>query len=250
MRRFRQTPFEHEASTRAALRQAFCLKGHRWADADAEAAVIVAEALRIVGAVRPSWDEGQWSYTVAREQCARCLGPLDESDQARGYRFCCVECARATKVALAQEVPHDNAMRRKAYVQALAMGRLAKICPECQEPFQSRDGTSTYCSLECKGKALRKREAITCAHCSETFVPVSGKRYRTGRTYCSRECSSQAIRVAWQRDHPAQSCPHCRAVFRPMNERQVFCSARCNAAARYQRKKAEAGGSLFCEAAE
>ena len=53
------SPFRYEAIARHALRAGFCLEGWGWEKADLTAAEIVAAALRLLGAKRPDWYEGQ-----------------------------------------------------------------------------------------------------------------------------------------------------------------------------------------------
>lgn len=96
MREVEPTPFAVEGPCRAGIRSSLCLQGWKWADADMAAAEIVTGALRIVGAARPTWYQGQPEYTqpgalpVQRDTCKRCLGPLPE-----GYWvFCSAECRK------------------------------------------------------------------------------------------------------------------------------------------------------------
>ncbi|RWA76672.1 MAG: hypothetical protein EOQ28_03020 [Mesorhizobium sp.] len=92
------TLFAYEASCRYGIRTRLCLAGWGWEDADAEAADIVATALRIVGAKRPIWAEGQPEWVqngagalIERTRCIQCLGPLPEHHR----KFCSQLCAKA-----------------------------------------------------------------------------------------------------------------------------------------------------------
>src|SRR5690606_16914077 len=58
------------------MRSGLCLRGWPWADADAAAAEIVAAALNMVGARRPTWQQGQPEYVqfgVVLEERTRCV---------------------------------------------------------------------------------------------------------------------------------------------------------------------------------
>ena len=93
---WRLSRFEREASVRTGLRSELCLSGYDWKRSDDEAAVIVAEAFRLLGAARPSWQEGQWEYTISRDYCAWCHSPIDDEDRTDGQRFCSPHCARCS----------------------------------------------------------------------------------------------------------------------------------------------------------
>ena len=70
------TPFAFEAFCRHEMRSGLCLRGWPWADADAAAAEIVAAALNMVGARRPTWQQGQPEYVqfgVVLEERTRCV---------------------------------------------------------------------------------------------------------------------------------------------------------------------------------
>ncbi|MBX9452050.1 MAG: hypothetical protein KL801_09445 [Mesorhizobium sp.] len=95
MRTVEPTPFAAEGPCRAGIRASLCLQGWAWANADAVAAEIVAAALNIAGARRPTWYEGQPEYTqpgalpILRERCIRCRGPLPVGH----YKFCSKVCS-------------------------------------------------------------------------------------------------------------------------------------------------------------
>ena len=83
-----------EGPARHGIRASLCLQGWSWADADAIAAELVAAALIVVGAKRPTWYEGQPEWTqpgvipVYYDRCRRCHGPIPEGRRM----FCCYEC--------------------------------------------------------------------------------------------------------------------------------------------------------------
>lgn len=109
MRRAEPTPFSAEGPARAGLRAALCLKGWRWTVADRLAAEIVAAALALVGAKRPSWAEGQRAFTTdgawreERERCVRCFKPLPEGHVIYCGRLCGNAHRRAQETARRRE---------------------------------------------------------------------------------------------------------------------------------------------------
>ena len=75
----------------AELRASLCLTGWDWPMADQAARNVVAEALRLARAVRPSWAEGQHAATgllVKEAQCRQCGVGLRE----RQVSFCSSMC--------------------------------------------------------------------------------------------------------------------------------------------------------------
>lgn len=97
------SPFAFEASCRHGLRSRLCLAGWGWQDADALAADIVAEALRRIGARRPTWEEGQPDYVqngggalIERTRCVRCHTPLPEGH----FKFCSRLCGQSHREIL------------------------------------------------------------------------------------------------------------------------------------------------------
>ena len=92
-----------EAPMRHGLRSMLCLKGWAWREADTVAAGIVADALRRVGAVRPSWDEAQPEFVqngsgalIERTRCINCHTPLSGEQT----KFCCLNCASSFNARL------------------------------------------------------------------------------------------------------------------------------------------------------
>lgn len=103
LREGESSKFEFEASCRHGLRTSLCLKGWSWGEADETAAAIVHRALNIIGAVRPTWYEGQPEWTqndsgalIARTRCIRCRHRLEETQA----KFCSKLCAGAHHMAL------------------------------------------------------------------------------------------------------------------------------------------------------
>lgn len=267
LERWRLTPFEREGDCRNEIRSVLCTQGHDWHAADAASADLVKEALRRMGAQRPSWEEGQWHYAIPREQCARCGGDIDAADQARGFRHCSPECARAHKVDLFGRLPADHPLRLAAYWQTYLAGAPALTCEHCGKGFKSKQWNSStprFCSKDCNSAAARTPPR-PCAWCGTEFQPIKGR----GR-FCSRTCAGH-LRVKEYRETlaPELTCPVCQTRFRAKSERSVYCSKACSrlqenarqraaydpakAAAKFQRrlaKKKAAASGFICEAAE
>lgn len=157
MREWHRSPFEHEADT--------------------EAAALIAECLSRMGAKRPTWDQGQWQYTHAREDCYRCGSAIDPDDQARGFRYCSDVCAKAARQTLADQLRWDHELRRQGYWQIVVANNPVKSCPTCEKQFKSKDRDQEYCSPAC----LRSASA------SWRIVHAAGAAKRSGHP-TTRRC--------------------------------------------------------------
>jgi hypothetical protein len=92
-----------EGPVRHGIRSSLCLQGWSWSEADATASEIVTAALNIVGAVRPSWPEGQpeWAQQgagalIERTRCVHCHKPLEGIQR----KFCSGLCCGAHRARL------------------------------------------------------------------------------------------------------------------------------------------------------
>ncbi len=184
------TMFAYEASCRHGIRQQLCLEGWSWDLADAVAADIVAEALRLIGAKRPTWQEGQPEWTQqgvlreVREHCARCRKPIPQERIDRSVatpaKYCSMECTDAAKVDMyrIREGEEWRARHRAQEAARLAKLRAAmppKPCAYCGDMFHpapARPGRpeTTFCSPRCRNKAR-----------SRFFVPGKGIRKHPDR---------------------------------------------------------------------
>ena len=115
------TLFTYEATCRRGIRAALCLQGWPWSVADVTADEAVQRALGLVGAERPSWEEGQPEWTledrslpIERERCARCHKPLPEAS----WKFCSGLCRRAF---------HMDRWNRRQASERLASNRAAQM---------------------------------------------------------------------------------------------------------------------------
>ncbi|MGB3831218.1 MAG: hypothetical protein WA975_05060 [Mesorhizobium sp.] len=145
--------FQFEAACRHGFRSSFCLQGWSWTDADQAAADVVAAALLLVGAERPTWQEGQPEWTqdgvlrVERDNCIRCRGPLPDGH----HKFCCVDCGRAHREAMARQA--DNAAanaRLYAYYAAWSARQAEQSCALCDAKFRPNRPQQRFCSVQCR----------------------------------------------------------------------------------------------------
>ncbi len=244
MRDWRCTPFENEGPMRAGLRSGFCSMGHGWGDADKEADVVISHALRRIGAVRPTWDEGQPSHTDSPDFCSWCRGPMDDEDRTRGQRFCSAECAA---IAIQQRDRKSNKYMGTVLRSAVRLVTKAtappRDCEYCGDTFRSDREDARFCSPVCvsrwqKGDLLLKD--IVCQGCGKTAKPSN-----RGARFCSHSCAS-AVHHRQERERLASEtriCACCGDGFAPTTESTIYCSRRCSSTAasrlHYQRNRAE-----------
>lgn len=86
--------FGLEGPLRAALRAHLCLRGWGWIDAHRASVDVVRGALMLLGAERPSWNEGQADYAISeailieRTRCKHCGNTLPEGQRKYCHRGC------------------------------------------------------------------------------------------------------------------------------------------------------------------
>ncbi|EAQ35763.1 hypothetical protein NB311A_05083 [Nitrobacter sp. Nb-311A] len=96
------TRFAFEATCRHAVRSRLCLNGWSWAAADDLAADVVKDALRRLGARRPTWKEGQpeWAQDgfapILRTRCIRCHRTLE----GERWKFCSELCDQSHRALI------------------------------------------------------------------------------------------------------------------------------------------------------
>lgn len=229
MREWRLTPFEHSGAVHSGLRSGFCLAGYSWDKSDATATDIVDECLRLLGAKRPSWKEGQREYVVPREFCANinCQGPLDVEDMTNGKRFCCKECATATKMRNQNAFTYFN---QKQLASAFYIAQKATIperpCAECGNLFKPATLDAKFCSRSCVERSqpdfIPER---ACKKCGTIFHPQT-----RAVEFCSVACRFE-YRL------PERDCLECGKSFAPNKDHARFCSKICSTK-NYQRKHA------------
>lgn len=100
--------FRWEGSLIAAIRSMLVLRGGwRWRDADTAARDVVLEALRTVGAKRPTWAEASTPHyaqgdafsLIERTRCRRCGGRLPPENRVYCSQRCCVALSLSMRCA-------------------------------------------------------------------------------------------------------------------------------------------------------
>lgn len=230
LRDWRLSPFEFEGSTRAGMRAALVTDGHGWEKADDEAASILEECFRLMGAKRPTWLQGQPEYAAGREYCIGCRGPLDAEAIANGWRFCCHECASTTRNNRPEIYAFASQMARHASYYAAAKASIPeRECAWCGTMFRPAVVETIACSAKCAGRirtdAIPERDCLAC-----------GKRFR-GRSKESRFCSTKCIRVHDRKTLPKRKCELCGDLFQPATTFNRFCSEAHRARANHLKRK-------------
>lgn len=236
LRDWRLSPFEMEGPVRAGIRSALCMDGHGWHRADAEAEALVAEALHLIGAIRPTWEQGQREYAIGRDYCLYCRGPLDEEEIARHRKFCSTDCAgRYMRTRDDEASVAIDQVRSHAYYLVRTTRFPPKPCGWCGKVFQPAVAGSDACSIGCREKLLISRiPKRECDQCGKLYQPV-----KTFSTYCSEECRTDhknekrnAESVARRAPRP---CDHCGESYTPSKANQMYCGPRCKGNALYAR---------------
>jgi hypothetical protein len=225
---WRSTPLEYEAAARTGLRSGLVLDGNRWAVADFEAAEIVAEGLRIIGAKRPTWEEAQARYVDRGDYCARCAEPMPDEmiSGRRNQRFCSPECARA---ALEDRHSKQQSMNSRVTRAAQALVRREKlpplVCEWCGDPFRPMNpghyGTQRFCSQDCSAAARAVHQDVACPACGTMFRAI--KKHGGVQKFCSRACADSYGRMT---SYP-RICEACGAPFVTKAKNGRFCSPAC-----------------------
>lgn len=230
LRGWQQTPFEQEGAVRAALRSGLCLQGYNWHRAEAQAADVVNEALRLLGAVRPTWEQGQREYVEPRENCSWCGGPRDPFQ--RSARFCSPHCAKMAALTRDYDgkAKGDNARALMLAVARRTRNQKRK-CLACHGVFypDSDHSTMKFCSNSCAYEHRKTEEAKVhgknCATCESPFMA----KLPTAM-YCSRPCAVTASRRR-QGIMPLAirqvTCEVCGDPFDTTSSTAICCSNNC-----------------------
>lgn len=232
------THFVYEGACRAGLRAAFCLEGEPWGRSDLRAGRIIAEALALLGAERPTWAEGQPSWTDPGYApgdvyfCLHCRKPMPE-DASLGAKYCSAECKRAHGWLAAAK--NHAQMSRAQYRAFIAVRRQRATeehgltCATCGKKFLQFDkrrdlrSSNRYCSRACRDAACAPR---ACVVCSEVFQPKRNADAKTcGANACLAALRRRRNRAAWG----ARECMVCGKSFEPNgnNPDQSYCSTKC-----------------------
>lgn len=237
MQDWQWTPFENEGPTRAGIREALCLAGYGWQRADDEASEILRECLKSVP--RPKWIEGQWQYTIPRENCQRCYRRIDDEDYIKGSRYCSPTCSEASRIHSAAF--HEMAAGRQRAIATFHAWREAQPKQTCQRPgcgkkFKPSMEDQKYCSRECRGLERRTVERRICENpeCGNEFPHYNHRQDKPG-LWCSPACFQKRRRV---NKAPVQcACDGCPNTFQPIDA-QKYCSERCRARESARRSRA------------
>lgn len=192
LRDWRQSPFENEGATRAGLRSALCLQGYGWERSDQEASSLVAEGLHLLGAVRPTWEQGQRHYVEAPENCRWCGVILPEEQLAgkRHFSFCSEVCARSAIQHWSFEARMSSDKTYSAAKDALARTRSEVRCctnAACRKKFQSPNPAAKFCCEACSNAHLSVlKHQRWCACCGTEFTSKMASKH-----FCSNSCSSK-----------------------------------------------------------
>ncbi|GAA5664521.1 hypothetical protein Brsp07_03013 [Brucella sp. NBRC 14130] len=226
---WRYSPFQREGELRAALRSTLCLTRARWADADYEAASLISEGLKLIGAVRPDWIEGQPDYAIRGDLCSWCRRPLSDLSQVGGRtrHYCSVECAQAAFQGKAfQRRDQSDEAYRTAHKVIVAARLGSRECVECGKSFVpiGKRIDQKYCSTACHGKSRIVIEKRSCVQCGKLFTPHN--RQGTYR-YCSTECYHAFRSADAKARRITKTCLCCGETFVPQRPTTMFCSKVC-----------------------
>jgi hypothetical protein len=157
MREAEPTPFAVEGACRHGIRSSLCLQSWSWAAADIMAADIVARALSVAGARRPTWGEGQPEWTqpgalpIERERCIRCRKPLPEGH----WRFCSHVCSSAYNGERRyREKGEELRAQWQAWNAAWSAKQPKRVCDFCEGEFRPRSKTQRFCCRDCQLRFL------------------------------------------------------------------------------------------------
>lgn len=236
MRDWRYSPFEHEGAARAGVRTALVLDGKGWHQADFEAEALVGEALHLMGAKRPSEAEAAPEYTIAKEHCANCHGPLDDESIANHERFCCPECRTAMRTYRnARYWLQMTITARWAYEVARREGIPERDCQWCGRLFKPATPETVTCSRAHAAK-LREQKAGRGIPMRACENPACGKQFQPSKRvvkYCCDSCFREhqaAISVEKLCENPA-----CGKPFKGRYAFQKYCGGKCRDAMNYKK---------------
>lgn len=229
---WRLSAFENEGDCRAGLRRGLCLAGHPWGASDLEATSLVEEGLKRNRAVRPSWQEGQWDFTVPEDCCRACHQPLGEPTKGKSAHFCSVRCAKTT--LLYRQFEHGwyrDETGKRAYEVIQRARTTPRTCKQCEKTFRVLHNTDKhqFCSHSCYSASMRIFSNLTCEDCGNSFRPD-----KEGRKFCSRKC----YEAARKEQRHLRQCECCGSSFVTKVSSSRYCSKACISKMYYRRKKA------------
>jgi len=177
MRQAEPTAFALEAGAVYVLRAQRCLSGWQWRAAQFEARAIVRIALTHVGAVRPSWQDGQPVLVRAVGVCSNCGEPLPDDR----LFYCSRDCQQAEWTRVNVGYKRQDADRRAACV--------GKTCRVCSSDIGDRRSNARYCSTECRNRAFDEAQPVrTCLWCRKPFRRYQARRTTGAPRFCCHSC--------------------------------------------------------------
>lgn len=247
MKSWRTSKFEFEGPARYGIRRGLILQGGwRWHDADAAAAEITEKALSMMGAVRPTWDQGQPeigdnSLTI-RTRCVNegCGNVIPDDRLVPGRtKYCSDNCGQAARARWNRlHLERMSRVERLAEIQARSQAKRAALCVRCDTHFLADKAGQIFCSVECQGLDRRTVEHKTCEQCGTLWRP---RQVTKANRFCSAACLSD-FRATLRRE---RVCEGCGSAFQvgPYNKGQRFCGRACaHEAARLGRRP-----SIVCQ---
>lgn len=224
LRDWRTSRFENEAPCRAAIRSALCLKGYAWDRADNEASSLISTAFTFLGYARPSWEEGQREYVVARENCSWCGIDLPEELDIGGKQtnFCSDVCARSALLHRDYgDRRHESEAFRDAWYSIMRLKNDKRACEQCNRLFRPLHAEGKFCSKKCAGEAISYLRPRMCKQCGVSFQPRN-----SASLFCTMKCFNDSTRTV-----PVKICAQCGKTYRPRSniaaDRGNFCSRPC-----------------------
>lgn len=102
-------------------------------------------------------------------ECCYCHKPFLASKSVFETRkFCSMEC-------------YDKFRAEKEKLRKI-------ICPTCGKEFSTYHKNQVYCSAECFGISIRKRQKCVCDNCGEEFERKKSEAEKSDKHFCSSEC--------------------------------------------------------------
>ncbi|WDR07293.1 hypothetical protein PSQ90_07705 [Devosia rhodophyticola] len=231
MQDWRASPFQNEASFRHGLRAGLCLVGFSWHRSDLEASVIVSASLNKIGAVRPTWAEGQCEYLGAYDNCVHCGHELSNDQIVHGDRFCDLDCVKAHRLSTGnQDLTRYRELAKSATRIITISKRKKQICEQCGNSFVKRGNTDNgrYCTVKCAGEAKRTRPDLVCENSDcGTIFKANAQWKNSTHHYCSAACA-HSDRDRWAPTYECE-CALCGKSFQAKFKQAKFCSKSCNA---------------------
>lgn len=94
---------------------------------------------------------------------------------------------------------------------------IPKICFQCQNKFNSKNGVGKFCSVKCKNDCRNGRFVKICPICKNSFFSYDQK-------YCSLKCRDDSQR----KELPIKHCKFCDMPFQNKQKKVKFCSHLCS----------------------